>query len=397
MSVSSVIPPLPHGYERYLVTFPRDRVDAGLTRLRNLLDIYIVSNTGAQSVTLGTGPTDARGVSFPRLRAAIALVAPEKRSSLLDATGADSLLLTAETIGYGNAEPTEPGTTPAPGGLWAEDDASAWGLKAIRWKGDTGKGVRVAIIDSGLGPCMNIDPARVVAWEPIHPEFPGCATDGNGHGTMCASIACGGVTSTGKRFGIASQADLVICRVVNAAGTCAPEYVLQGLQRALAHDCRVASLSLAFDPTRSARDGFSEIGKEALSQNLLIVAAAGNRGPDTVTSPASAEGILAVGAIDLRGALYPRSCPSGPAPGEEVDLVAPGVDVLAAVPDGGYYSPFTYRTGTSLAAPHVAGVAALWFEQGYTADEILNRLKKHAAALPGTTIKEAGSGLVTAP
>jgi subtilisin family serine protease len=383
---------------RYLVTFPRGHAFAGRAALEALLDVQLAAMPSQGGLSLGYGLGEVRAIDLPSLESAIVLVPHGvAETRLREAAGPGRSLRTAERIGSFSSLPIEDGQPPR-GGRWKDTPQFTWNLNAIGLNAHTGHGIRVAILDTGLGPCQAIEtPGRTIVRNPIHPWYPGDSWDGNGHGTLCTSMACGGRTSGGRRFGIASDADIYVARVVNASGTCEAEHVLQGLNWAIAQRCHVVSMSLSMQVGYDVDASFEEMAQRALDQNTLIVAAAGNDRPSPVRSPASAPSIMAVGGIDAYGALYVKSSPAGPGPGYEVDLAAPGVNVFVALLDGAAGGPFAYRTGTSLAAPCVAGVAALYFEQGHNARDIWNMLKSRAERLQGLTATDVGSGLVKAP
>ncbi len=209
----------------------------------------------------------------------------------------------------------------------------------------TGKGVRVAVVDTGV--------------DTGHPELAGqvdAAEDlvGDGyraevHGTAVASLlAARGPGLDGVAPG-ARLLSLRACSPLRPGGldaACPAHALVRAMDRAFQLGARVVNVSVGGPPNRVV---------EAVTQRLVdlgvtVVAAAGSSGDGYPSYPAAVRGVLAVGATDARDALYPYS-PRAP----YVGLVAPGVDVLAAVPGGRY----AFFSGTSFAAPHVAGAMAL--------------------------------------
>ena len=149
-----------------------------------------------------------------------------------------------------------------------------------------------------------------------------------------------------------------------------------------------------FDPL------YEDIAAEALEAGCLIVAAAGNdsdrryRYVAPVSSPANAPSIMAVAAIEADGSVAPYS--NGGVGTGRIDMAAPGSGVFSSVP-----RPQLYRTlsGTSMACPHVAGIAALWAQSDPTlrGQRLWDRLVAAAQPLAGQSATDIGKGLVKAP
>jgi subtilisin family serine protease len=223
--------------------------------------------------------------------------------------------------------------------------------------------------------------------------------DGNGHGTHVAGIVA---AATGNGEGVASVAPgagVMPVRVLAADGSGTTEGVVAGIDWARMHGADVINLSLGSEvPIAGAvgGDALDAAIRRALAAGVVVVAAAGNSGVPVCEQPAAAHGLLCVGAVDRRGrrALFSSF-------GSGLGLVAPGgsalplpdEDVLSTYPPAGYAT----LAGTSQAAPHVAGVAALLVSLGLRGSEAVNRLLATATDLgPPGVDPEYGHGLVNA-
>ncbi|QDU29664.1 Subtilisin DY [Anatilimnocola aggregata] len=285
---------------------------------------------------------------------------------------------------------------------FADTAQFTWGLQAT--KVDTtphdGQGIKIAILDTGLNMA--------------HPDFAGRAIvsrsfmagisvhDVNGHGTHCAGTACGARTPASgvRRYGVAHAAHLHVGKVFNnAARPQAPTgVVIAGIEWAVSKGCRVASLSLGF-PLNQKVDQFEVAIKRAATAGTLVVCAAGNNAQRPgnvgfVEPPANARNSVAVGAVDSNLRIAPFSARSSTVVGIGgiVNIAAPGVAVFSS-----YRSGHEKLPGTSMAAPHVAGIAALWSQAtGDTGAALWNRLVQNALPLSAASA-DVGAGLIQAP
>ncbi|WP_433328363.1 S8 family serine peptidase [Spirillospora sp. CA-294931] len=229
--------------------------------------------------------------------------------------------------------------------------------------GWTGKGVKVAVLDSGIDARHGDFEGRLLAVRDFTETRP---DDLVGHGTHVASTIAGTGARSGARYkGAAPDADLMIGKVC-PDDHCSESAVLAGMSWAATSGADIVNLSLGAPDTPG--EDLLEQTVDSLSDKygLLFVVAAGNDGSygdETVSSPASADAALAVGAVDKSDALAPFSA-RGPRFGDAAlkpDLVAPGVSITAARAGGvrGGAGPYTAMSGTSMAAAHVSGAAAL--------------------------------------
>jgi subtilisin family serine protease len=284
--------------------------------------------------------------------------------------------------------------------LFQDTAQATWGIQATRAASSSrsGRGIKVAVLDTGfdLGHPdfvgRNVTVQSFVTGEP--PQ------DGHGHGTHCIGTSCGPRTpSTGPRYGIAYEADIFAGKVLSNAGSGSDGGILAGINWAVANRCPVLSMSLGADVAQ-AHPPYSAAGQRALQRGSLIIAAAGNnadrRAGNTgfVGTPANSVEIMAVGALDMQLAMAYFSARSLPARGGQVDIAGPGWQVTSAWP-----MPTRYRTisGTSMATPHVAGVAALWAEAtGRRGMELWATLCQESQRLLEPSL-DVGSGLCLAP
>ena len=266
----------------------------------------------------------------------------------------------------------------------------SWGIAAIGAGASdyTGAGVTVAVLDTGID-------AR-------HPAFNGVTLtrrnfthsqedDVNGHGTHCAGTIFG--RDVGQRMGIArGVSKALIGKVLDDQGGGSSDMVFKAMQWAVDEGANIVSMSLGFDFPGMVRDlverqswpadlatsaaleafrgnlrmfdaimGLAKAGR-AFGRDVIVVAAAGNESrrsvdPDyriAVSLPAAADDVVSVAAVGQGDAGYVVADFSN-----SLALVAaPGVDIVSAWPGGKLKS----LSGTSMACPHVAGVAALWWE-----------------------------------
>ncbi len=281
------------------------------------------------------------------------------------------------------------------------------GAPAAWEAGYTGKGVKIAVLDSGID-ANHPDFAKKILDSRDFSDSPDGVEDTVGHGTHVASIAAGsGAASAGKFRGVAPDADLLIGRVCGTS-YCDDSAVLAGMEWAAQSGADIVNLSLGqdggdgTDPMELAVDRLSE------KYGTLFVAAVGNSfcRPGTAASPATAAAALAVGSVD------PSDNPSwftscGPRRGDggvKPDLGAPGEDIAAARAAGTTMGEvvdehYVRSSGTSMATPHVAGAAALLKQRhrDWTGAQLKAALVSAADPHTDASVFHTGTGRLDVP
>ncbi len=259
----------------------------------------------------------------------------------------------------------------------------------------TGAGAVIAVVDSGVQldhPDLagQLVPGRDLVENDATPQ------DGNGHGTHVSGIAAAAAGNDVGVSSVAPGARIMPVRVLDDDGSGSAETVAAGIDYARTAGADVVNLSLGTEiPILGAigGDAIDEAIRRALEAGIVVVAAAGNNGVPICEQPAAAQGLLCVGAVDRdRQRSYFSSF------GQGLAVVAPGgdglgEDILSTVP------PSTYEelAGTSQAAPHVAGVAALLVGLGVRGNAAAQRIADTATDI-GAAGDDAqyGNGLVNA-
>ena len=223
------------------------------------------------------------------------------------------------------------------------------------WQISQGKAapITIAIVDTGVDVNHPDLKDKIV---PGHSSFPDSPfnTDLNGHGTHCSGIAAASVNNGIGVAGVAPFAKIQPVKVLDDSGSGSDASVAEGIDWAADHGAQVISMSLG-GPTPSK--AIEEAVQKALAHNIIVIVAMGNDGDDSLSYPAAVPGVVAVGATDKNDKIANFS-----QFGKHISVSAPGVDILSTFPlnsnDIGM-TKYGSISGTSMATPYVAGLAAL--------------------------------------
>lgn len=383
--------------DRYLILFADGVTDEGPRAIRNLAGLTMIRAVETGDVAAATvAVADSDGVWWEGLGVAALRADPDQLEALLRAVAEHGPIAVVERQRrvYAIAAPA-PAAEPT-------DTELTWGLQSVGVTDSeaTGAGIRVAVLDTGF--------------DVGHPDFAGRTMvtrsfvdgqdgrDGHGHGTHVIGTACGPrQPADGPGYGVAFESEIYVGKVLGDDGSGTDAGILAGIAWAVENRCAVVSMSLGApaQPGEPHSATFERAAKRAMDQGTLIVAAAGNESRRSagviapVGHPANCPTVLAVGAIDAEHAVADFSCGTVDPKGA-VDVAAPGVDVHSSWPmPRGHHS----ISGTSMATPHVSGIAALTAQAGsHTAWELWAHLCQTAIRLPWPST-DVGAGLVQAP
>ncbi|PLS17466.1 serine protease [Bacillus sp. M6-12] len=263
------------------------------------------------------------------------------------------------------------------------------------WEKSQGGGMTVAILDTGCDISHPDLKERIIGGRNFTGDDQGNTEiykDYNGHGTHVAGTVAAVQNNTGV-VGVAPKANLLIVKVLDKNGSGKYEWIINGILYAIEQKADIISMSLG-GPVDVPE--LHDAIKKAISNNILVVCAAGNEGDgkdatDELGYPGCYNEVISVGAIDLerRSSEFTNS-------NNEVDLVAPGEGILSTYLDG----KFATLRGTSMATPHVSGALALIkdissksFKRNLTVPELYAQLIKRTVPL-GNSPQLEGNGLL---
>ncbi|MCX4862946.1 S8 family serine peptidase [Streptomyces sp. NBC_00825] len=272
--------------------------------------------------------------------------------------------------------------------------------------GVTGKGTKVAVLDTGYDRNHPDLKNAVVASQDFTGD--GDVQDMQGHGTHVSSIIAGsGAASAGRYAGVAPGAELVEGKVLDNDGYGYDSWILAGMQWAVDQDAGVVNMSLGQTAASDGTDPLSAaVDRLSAEHGTLFVIAAGNSGDHTISAPGAADAALTVGSVTKSGAMSPFSSrgPREGRPAVKPEISGPGSDIVAAraagtLDDAAVTEQYASLSGTSMAAPHVAGAAALLAQRhpDWSGARLKAALIGSAARVDGATVSDTGSGLTDVP
>ncbi|WP_246361016.1 S8 family serine peptidase [Haloechinothrix aidingensis] len=384
---------------RYLVLLAEGAADAGARVLRDSAGIRTVNSADSGTTGMARLLAETDGLLLNDLELCVVRADPDQARALYDAVGLPGPIASCEPERIVHAIDSPAPVQPVP----PTEETLTWGLRAVRAAGSTatGAGVRVAILDTGFDAEHPDYSGRTVERNSFVEEEED-AGDAHGHGTHVIGSACGPrEPAEGPGYGVAHESEIYSGKVLDSQGAGTDGAILTGISWAVQHGCAVVSMSLGSpaEPGEPYSRAFEEAAVRAMNQGTLVIAAAGNESRRDsgvvapVGHPANSPTIMAIGAVDREFAIAGFSSGTVGDVGQ-VDAVAPGVDIHSSWP-----MPERVNTisGTSMATPHVAGVAALLAEDTGARDwELWARLSQTARRLPLPST-DVAAGLVQAP
>ncbi|MEW9123488.1 MAG: S8 family peptidase [Thermotaleaceae bacterium] len=279
----------------------------------------------------------------------------------------------------------------------------------VNESGYTGKGIGVAVIDTGVIPHEDfVRPTnRIIAFKDFV-NGRSIPYDDDGHGTHVAGIIAGNGYVKEDYKGIAPEAHIIGVKVLDENGSGKTSDILAGLQWVMdtkdMYNTKVVCMSLG-SPAENAysKDPLARAVNAAVQQGLTVVVAAGNSGPErrTITSPGISPAAITVGATDdnrtvtLSDDFIAQFSGRGPTIDGNVkpDVVAPGVDIMSCSHKSS--SAYVAYSGTSMAAPIVAGAAALLYQKypDISSGEVKSRIVRSAVNIDRNPYAQ-GSGCI---
>jgi thermitase len=311
----------------------------------------------------------------------------------LKVTAGDELMTAAQLTASPDVEYAEPNYIVRAAEIPNDPDFSLqWGMTAIdaprAWDvSHGGSGVIVAVVDTGIDGTHPDLKGRVLAGYNFisgQPLSAGANSDDNEHGTHVSGIVAASTNNGVGVAGVAGNASLQPVKVLDQNGAGTDATVADGIEYAADNGAKVINLSLGGPDHSSLLD---DAVKYAQAAGCLVVAAAGNSGNDAPFYPAASPNVMAVAATTSGGSLAYYSNY-----GSYLSVAAPGDYIVSTLPGGGY----GYLSGTSMAAPHVSGLAALaWAVCPHDSNDQVRQVIQNTATSLGSG-QSVGSGLIDA-
>lgn len=317
---------------------------AAPNRVIVIFDAEILNEPAREALIRAFGGTITK--DLPIIMGKAVLLPPQALNALAGTVGvvridSDVTISIQKRPGGGGGKPPPAETVP-----WGVDRIDA----DLIWDIATGVGVKVGVVDTGID--LN-HPDLYVAGDVniINPRKSG--KDDNGHGTHVAGTIAATDNEIGV-IGVAPKANLYAIKVLDRRGSGWLSDVIAGLQWCIDNKMQVVNMSLG---TSSDVQSFHDAVQVVSAAGIIQVASAGNARGGPVGYPAAYSEVIAVSAIDESDNIADFS-----SIGPEVELAAPGVEILSTWKGGGYNT----ISGTSMACPHVTGAVALAIAEGVT-------------------------------
>jgi len=274
-------------------------------------------------------------------------------------------------------------------------DEVQWGVKRVNapaaWPTNQGAGVKVCIVDTGIDDTVPDLSGQVIGGQNFVDQNAPWKDD-HFHGTHVSGIVAAKLDGKGV-VGVAPRAKLLAAKVLTKDGQGNVFAIIQGIMWCAQNQADVLNMSLG---AAQSIPFLEQVIDQALQQGVTVVAAAGNGdgkgGPSPVNFPGAYKGVIAVSALDDQDGITKWS-----SRGPEVAFIAPGLKIPSTVPTSNDPTNVHAYSGTSMASPHVAGLAALAVAKGAKGPEAVRAaLNAAAKRLPSLSSDEQGGGLVDA-
>lgn len=241
--------------------------------------------------------------------------------------------------------------------------------------------IKVAVLDSGVDFGNDIDLAGTITLVPGEEDMNPLFMDGTGHGNSVAGLIAAKDNNEGIT-GVNPNAEIYSIRVLDDNNQAPISRIIEGIYMAIAENVNIINMSFG---TNQYSKALHQAVKDANDAGILVIAAAGNTGEQGVQYPAAFNEVMAVGSVDKSGEVSDTS-----AIGDEIEIVAPGELVRST----GEFGNELVASGTSLAAPQVAGAASLLWEKDSRATAAIIRYYLNSCANLYGEKTEYGNGLL---